>query len=783
MAAKRILWILNYETLMQFEVPLLRALGYEVYIPKIPPFDVSVAVDWESDKLLTIPQEDLDVLNQIDFYENRITPEEADIINRHFQVVMFIHSPAAIESMVDYFQGMLVLRAYGQPAAVGSYTDMIISELGLFTMTKIENLGARFVFGEAYKGLSKIECRFFQDHTLYMPIGLFDAKVTDKWTGNKKKALYICPRIKTSGLYEEKYKKFKKDFKGIPYAIGGVQPIAMELDPDVLGYLPKEEYEALYASYCCLFCSDQEKNWLDYPPLEAVRSGMPLVFMAGSMLDKMGGKDLPGRCVSVKAARKMVSRLVNGDKGLADKLRKTQPVLLKKFTLDYCMPQWQKAMEKLEERKEIKQIPLFGRKKKRIGIVLPEGYTGGVLDYSIGLARALKTGIENAGDPVDLIFAHAEHANFERRDYFKPLRDMGIPVRKFSWQGIDAYRAKEILGLKGIGGRAAEFPNVPYVIPQDGIAFFSDCDFLLFTADRFAAYPLILQPYGVIAHDYVQRYIPQVMDPSVEPFILQATRRAKAVFTTTAVTAQRAVQYGGISKDRVHLIPLFFVTSQDAFLSVPQEIGKADAVKEKPYFVWNTNPSEHMMHLQALEGLMKYYDAGGSLVCRITGARTEWFSPKFEQLDLSTPYSKQVRELIASNKNLRKNIKVMGEMPKGSYERVLENAAFFFHPGTADNGNMTAYDAAVRGVPTISNDYQAMRYYEDVLHLNIRFFDVMDEDSVAQALLEAERDKDSMAQNLPSREELFKHSVYCDECANEIYGSIVRESGIWGLEG
>lgn len=785
MAAKRILWMLNHKTLMQFEVPLLRTLGYEVYIPKIPSFDVSVAVDWESDKFLTIPAEDLEVLNQIDFYERRITPEEAVILNRYFQTAMMGDTSTAIESMVDYFQGMLVLRAYGLHEAVGSYTDRIISELGLFTMTKIENLGARFVFGEAYRGLSKIECRFFQDHTLYMPIGLADAKVTDRWTGEKKKALFVCPRIKISGLYEEKYKKFKKDFKGIPYAIGGVQPIAVESDPKVLGNLPKEEYETLYTSYRCLFSSDQEKNWLAYPPLEAVRSGMPLVFMAGGMLDKMGGKDLPGRCASIQAARTMVSRLVNGDKALAGRLRKTQGVLLEKFTLEYCMPHWQSAMEKLEERREIKQIPLFGRRKKRVAVVLPEGYTGGVLDYSIGLARALKTGIENAGDPVDLVFAHVEHQNFERRDFFKPLRDMGIPIRSFSWQWIDPFRAREILGLKGIGDKTAKSFNESYIIPQDGIAFFADCDFLLFTADRVGGYPLLLQPYGVISHDFVQRYVPQVMEPGVEPIFLQTMRRAKAVFTTTSVTAERAAQYAGISKDRIHLIPLFFATGEDSAVPMPPESEgqEATAKKEKPYFIWSTNSTEHKMHLLALEGLMKYYDEGGSLLCRMTGAFTELLSPKRKSAGPTYPYCEKVQKMIESDKNLLKNIKIMGQMPKGSYERLLAHAAFIFHPGTADNGNMTSFDAAYRGVPTLSNDYQAMRYYEKVLRLNIRFFDVTDEDSVAQALLDGEQNHLAMARSLPSRDELFQHSVYCDACANEIYRIFLRGSGLLGSEG
>ena len=65
---KRILWLYNHSTLMKSEVKILRELGYEVYIPKIPPFDVSIAIDWASDQLLTVPEDKMRILNSVDFY-------------------------------------------------------------------------------------------------------------------------------------------------------------------------------------------------------------------------------------------------------------------------------------------------------------------------------------------------------------------------------------------------------------------------------------------------------------------------------------------------------------------------------------------------------------------------------------------------------------------------------------------------------------------------------------------------------------------------------------------
>lgn len=771
MEAKRVLWLLNHKTLMLFEVPMLRSLGYEVYIPKIPPFDVSVAVDWESDKLLSIPQEDLDILNKVDFYEKRITPDVARIVNRYFQTAMFIHTPATIESMVDYFKGALVLRAYGRHAATGSYSDVIISELGLFTMTKLESTGSRFVFAESYKGLSDIECRFFQDHTLYAPIGMPDASLKDGWTGEKEKVLFPCPRIKMSGLYEGVYKEFLKNFKGIPYAVSGTQPIAVNSDKNVLGFLPIEEYEKLYTLYRCMFYPNQEKNQLSYEPLEAIRNGMPVVFMAEGMLDKLGGESLAGRCRTVNEARNKVKRLVDGDKKLANQIRKEQSVLLEKFAFDYCFGYWKTTMDEIEKRRSYKQIPLFGKKKKRIAVILPEGFTGGILDYTINLVYALKSAIKSTGDLIEIIFGYVDHKNFSDQDYFKPIRNMGIPIRKFKWEALELSRAQDILSLKGIKYALHETDQL-FAIPNDGISFFSDCDFLLFTSDRFPYLPFLLQPYGVIEHDFIQRLVPAIFD-SVLLSVYQGIRRAKAVYTTTPVTIEHAIQYGGVSRDRIHLIPLFFSTVEN------YESEDTCRIINQPYFLWSTNPTPHKMHLQAFQALSHYYASGGQLLCCITGSQTEKMSPRYKTDDVITDYIKEIHMLLSKDTLMMKNIRFLGNLPKKQYSNVLANATFLFHPGFADNGNMTAFDAAWKGVPTLSNDYKAMRYYDEILRLNMRFFDVKDIDSIVDALFDIERNLDSFVARLPSTKQLMMHTVQSDTLSTQIYQTIIAFSGIF----
>ena len=55
---RRLLWIVNHQTLMAAEVPILRSLGWEVFIPKLVRDDVSyrsagVSSAWDAS--LTLP--------------------------------------------------------------------------------------------------------------------------------------------------------------------------------------------------------------------------------------------------------------------------------------------------------------------------------------------------------------------------------------------------------------------------------------------------------------------------------------------------------------------------------------------------------------------------------------------------------------------------------------------------------------------------------------------------------------------------------------------------------
>lgn len=766
MQQKRILWLYNHSTLMKSEVAILRELGYEVYVPKVIPFDVSVAVDWEADKLLTIPSDAIETLNRVDFYTQQIPAEAMDVMNRYFDMAIFGIFVEPLKSLVLHYKGILIFHPFGLEDGM-SYSKVLELNTGMWLLKKIEEIGNRFWFGQSYENLMEIECEFFKKRTIYLPIGMLDTEIVDKWHGSAKKVLFICPRIQINPYYEEIYKQFKNDFKDIPHSIGGAQPIPVEGDKTILGYLPQKEYEDLYPSHSVMFYHSVNKRHIHYHPFEAVKCGLPLVYMGGGLMDKLGGRNLPGRCETLKEAQNKCKRIIKGDKRLAEKIRKAQGVLLEKMSYNYCMEQWKEALSVIEENSYISTAADSVDIKKKLAIVLPQMYLGGVLDYTLRMIKALAKGMETAEEKLELVLAVPGDMVKNHYEDIKEVLAYGASIRPFSWEATDRRRIKKLTKLAGY---PLSIYRAEYMMMNDGIGYFEDCDFILFMADRVPENLFLVKPYGVIIHDYMRRYVPENLPENFEITIANFVRNSECNFTTSKSTAEDCIQYVGIKKEKMHILPLFF-----------EDISKEKKISEKKekYFVWSTNNSVHKNHKTAIKALESYYQAGGELQCYVTGVNTKFFDSEvsIDGLPYSASqlqYIREVREMIENDDSLKENVHFMGQLSKEKYYRIIANAQFMMHPGMADNGNGAVVDAAFLGVPTISSDYPAMRDIDESLHLNLTFFDKMDSEQLKEMLLWAEENSEQMRQMLPDVEMLRKHSIDNEDLCKEIYCVMIQ---------
>ena len=113
---RRVLWILNHTTLMEWEVPMLLAEGFEVFVPKVLPVGPNgrtATVTDVHDASLTIPAADLALLNTVNFYDQPLSGRTAATINRHFDVAIAASVFPGLHYLLRCFRGRIFMRAFG----------------------------------------------------------------------------------------------------------------------------------------------------------------------------------------------------------------------------------------------------------------------------------------------------------------------------------------------------------------------------------------------------------------------------------------------------------------------------------------------------------------------------------------------------------------------------------------------------------------------------------------------------------------------------------------------
>jgi glycosyltransferase involved in cell wall biosynthesis len=740
------MWLLNHGAARRFEISMLKQLGVrEIFLPKSYPIDPSfrsASVDYSEDEALSIPAKDLEILNAADWYTD---PGKTvwDIANRYFDVLFFsLHDGSLLRGIARHFRGVALLRAYGMPRDQ-SYSVLLRAMSRLEGESLIHSLGKRIFFAEAYPHLHQSELDFLQRRRLYLPLGLDDCRIDDKWRGNDQRMFFVCPDIGYNEYYRKAYLQFREDFKNIPYAIGGAQPVRVS-DPHVMGFLPREEHERNMMEMRVMFYHSTEPNHVHYHPFEAVRTGMPLVFMAGGLLDRLGGSKLPGRCTSIKEARKKVMSMLDGDRALIDAIRSSQPQLLDAMRPENLIDSWRSGFAAVCEtaskaRLQVRPTPA---KPARVAVIVPIGYRGGSLRAAKLVAHAIDLGARQAGNPTEVIFGHLDDPECYPDDEFKDLSP-NIVRRPYQWKTLMHDEATRALRY---AGRTRPLIARSYQVPDDGMRQFTDCDLWMIISDRLELPLLPLRPYAMIVYDYLQRYLP-LMGAADNWKFLNAAHNAERVFVTTDFTFGDALQFAGLERQRLVRVPML----------APEfswGAGPAPSTKQSDYFLWTTNLAPHKNHENAVKALQIYYERlGGKLACCVTGVNTETL------LTSSLPYLKPLRAMVAKSPKLKSRLRILGELPDALYRSRLAGASFLWHAGWIDNGTFSVIEAAHLGVPALSSEYPAMQEIDRQYMLGLAWMDAHDPNDMAMQLKRMEGDADTRRTALPTRAHLMSQRV------------------------
>lgn len=409
---KRIFWGLNHKTLMDAELKMLVDMGYEVYSPKIVKNDASFrssGVDYEYDKTLSIPQNDIDKLNSFDFYYGNYTNEIIELLNKYFDIaIIVLHTYQMNYNFAAYYNGQLFIRAFGLQGET-TYEDFTESltnnkkgykgriekfKLLLLAVLKWYGILRRkpkknnkdkrknrcnnkltralksrkngFVFAPCYKSIIENEPPIFADKAVYLPLSvpqyIFDSANT--WTGGDNRIMFVCPDISTrlTGIYYYRvYSEFVKYFSDLPYLVAGNQHGAEFEDKNIQGFAERDQFNEWLRTCSCMYYSSREKRHIHYHPIEAVIFGMPLIYLSGGLLEYFGGPDQPGMAKTEKEARQKIERIQNGDIEFIKEIKEKQVKIINEFTYDYVRGVWEKSFlpivgdsEKCSSSKELK---------------------------------------------------------------------------------------------------------------------------------------------------------------------------------------------------------------------------------------------------------------------------------------------------------------------------------------------------------------------------------------------------------------------------------------------
>lgn len=733
----RVMWLLNHSSARKFEVPMLKRIGIsQIFLPKQFPAHHnfrSATIDWTEDQALDLPLTDLEKINATDWYGNP-SIEAWTIANKYFDVIFFImHSPEILQSIARHYEGIAIWRAYGLDSTI-NYGGIIKS----YNLSKcFEKMGQRLYFGEAYSHLGDTEGELITRRRCYLPLGLPEHDVLDGWQGSDRIIYFVCPDVGFNIYYKKVYDDFKRNFSGIPYVVAGAQPVHVN-DRNVLGYVTNERHAYNMAQSRVMYYHSREPNHIHYHPFEAIRAGMPLVFMAGGMLDRMGGVGLPGRCHTVAEARRKIKRILADDWSLIESIRSSQAVLLDPMRPDNCEPAWREGFKRIAAdlatwRSEQAQRPARV-KRKRVAIIVPVAYRGGTLRAAFCLAQVLHLGSRQWGEDAEVVFFHLDDPKEYPESEFADL-PFHISRRPFNWKWLEAPEAKR--AMRYAGHSEWEPATEGYIIPDDGMRQAMDCDLWLVVSDRLSCPLLPLRPTVLMVYDYLPRYV-DVISGELNQSVLAAARSAQRVLVTTEFTRQDALQYAGLDPSKVAKVPMLapeFPLLRSA--SQDKEAGT--------YFVWSTNAAPHKNHAHAAAALRIYYEElEGQLECRVTGVNTRHL------LASKQPHLEAMGEVFDRSKKLKKRVKWLGELPDTQYRRMLTSACFLWHAGRIDNGTFAVIEAACFGVPALSSDYPAMREIDAQFTLNLAWMNPDDPQQMARQLKKMEQDASARRGLLPT---------------------------------
>jgi hypothetical protein len=308
---KNILYILNHKTLIDFEVPILIKNDYGVLISKndnlLPLGNSSHLNSSMYDYSLNIDKNNVDILNNIDWYSNKcISQEIIDILNTNFKyiIITLLTSGDLLTQLCSKFNGIIFYRFFGMED-VKRYKNYCIAH------PKIKYF---FSYPEIYNFEKSFDNFFNESNSYIIPLGVPDNIIKYKNTYNPiiNKICFICSKINICLYYTNIYTNFITNFKDkYDYILLGKDNETLN-DNNKLNNLNDENYYKKISECKLMYYSSIEPRHLHYHPLESIVIGIPIIFYNESLLSSYLNNS-PGKCNNINEVYNKIDKILNND--------------------------------------------------------------------------------------------------------------------------------------------------------------------------------------------------------------------------------------------------------------------------------------------------------------------------------------------------------------------------------------------------------------------------------------------------------------------------------------
>ncbi len=342
MVCKRIFWLGMHKILVQTELPRLRQLGYEVFNP---PYlssrqDQSACLQWDSNQVTTLPKEIFEKLANYNFFYNAITPEITDILNTYFDTVILTIEPLWLIEMLKNFKGKIIYRLYGHVAVLSKVLE------SLKALNMIISRDNFWVVPHAIESAAGDDS-WFREREKIVPYCLTSDvfEFEDTWVGTTAEIALTCPNL-TNPYYMKHYHFLQKNFYQEHFKYYGVQVSPIKKS-NLVGTLSRAELISRFQQSAGYLYTYTEPHVCFLPPIEMMIFGGPVLFLAGSLLDKYFTYHAPGRCASMEEAHDKANLLLKKDKNFIDEVISSQQEVRHRYYPEKVWPVFDKTFHEL----------------------------------------------------------------------------------------------------------------------------------------------------------------------------------------------------------------------------------------------------------------------------------------------------------------------------------------------------------------------------------------------------------------------------------------------------